>query len=1195
MALTLGEITNISNTGGSSGGPDIAVSDEGAVMLVWADDDPGQQDIFYTNSTDNGETFSTNVNLSNDGSFSNPPRIALSGNNIYVVWFDADDGEVYFIKDIINGDGTVTFGIRTNLSNNLGISANPRVSTSGSGVYVAWEDDIDGSGITDIFYTNSTDNGENFSTPVNLSNNEGLSQSPQIAVSDADNVYVAWQDDTINPGIEQAVLVRVSTDSGISFGNVTTMNSPAGFGSNPRIVPYGADDLYLVWNDPNPDYDVFFSKGTVNIADGTIDFAIPINVSNNTGFSFESQLAISGSGIIYVAWLDDIDTSPFNQIYVSDSTDNGETFSLPVAISSDANVMPSPLLSILPDNQEDLFVLWQDDNIGSGDIFIAEITNSGLTVGAPINLSSNEGSSISARMVAFEDRLYVTWKDTSSGNDEILFMALSTSPEVSPTIAIQSPDPGFIVKWGETIHAAGTTNGVPTDSITIDWGDGSSTPDITLNGSTWGPVPHPYDSAAVGTRHIVARLLDSEGNERVASDPVTIDVVKHATSISVDISPNVVKAGGNITAEGILTDVDDNVGIAGATILFDGTASAGLGPTQPDADGFYSIEGSSPNSTNTLWNVRANFAGNSIYEPSSSLLSTFDTASLSAAQFTIPIGKPSVVELTGFNASITLESVTAEGTIYVSTCETPDSSRYLSIDLCFVVSATDDLVPNSFAHLTVSYKGKAWPEEHTAEEIDIFHEVPAGFIDITESRDVNQQTITGMTANFSKFVVGIALHDLPQEGAIRKQVFVGQNQELVFNELQPRTITLDQSEYSVGSTVVLTIQDDTANQDDSAVETIEANATSSTDTEGIKIMLSETGTGSGIFLGSFVVDDVSSSDEDDILRAEDGDIITTSYFSPARAPFKVIFDEVIESGMAEITQFTVDQRPEVNIHDFDAIGDAYELRLIDAQLSPESEITVIMSYVNVNLEDDEIISTDLFSLLQFDPESIASGKYGWLDMTTGMDSSQKTVTGTTSSTGNFTIGHDYRVGEPGGGGGGLPRPGTGVVLDGIAGLGAISNNDRHGSGGGGGGGNRVVVVTKQPNPAIDTVETLPESYFAENPLEKIQVNDAGFMNADGNEISEASVGQELSITSTLSNHQQGQQRYYFIVLIIDEDGFAVDIAWQEGTVESGQVADLSISWMPEGDGNYTVKLFVWDGFENPLPLSNMMINHINVV
>ena len=60
-------------------------------------------------------------------------------------------------------------------------------------VYVVWNDDTFGN--FDIFLAKSTDGGETFSTPENISNNEGFSEFPQFAVN-GNNVYVLWIDGT---------------------------------------------------------------------------------------------------------------------------------------------------------------------------------------------------------------------------------------------------------------------------------------------------------------------------------------------------------------------------------------------------------------------------------------------------------------------------------------------------------------------------------------------------------------------------------------------------------------------------------------------------------------------------------------------------------------------------------------------------------------------------------------------------------------------------------------------------------------------------------------------------------------------------------------------------------------------------------------------------------------------------------------
>src|SRR5207237_5042192 len=122
--LTFGETKNISNTNGMSSSPKTAVSDSGEIFVGWGDDDASPSDVFFTNSTDGGSAFSSPTNLSNDASFSFPPKIAISGNNIYFVWA-ADDGEIHFRTGRINGDGTADFNTSINLSNNNGKSANP--------------------------------------------------------------------------------------------------------------------------------------------------------------------------------------------------------------------------------------------------------------------------------------------------------------------------------------------------------------------------------------------------------------------------------------------------------------------------------------------------------------------------------------------------------------------------------------------------------------------------------------------------------------------------------------------------------------------------------------------------------------------------------------------------------------------------------------------------------------------------------------------------------------------------------------------------------------------------------------------------------------------------------------------------------------------------------------------------------------
>jgi hypothetical protein len=101
----------------------------------------------------------------------------LSAKSAYILWYDNDPGneEVFYKRSAISFDPTV------DISNNVGVSSEPTVATSGNNVYVVWMDNTDGN--FEIFYKSSTDGGANFGATVNVSNNAGTSSNPEIAVA----------------------------------------------------------------------------------------------------------------------------------------------------------------------------------------------------------------------------------------------------------------------------------------------------------------------------------------------------------------------------------------------------------------------------------------------------------------------------------------------------------------------------------------------------------------------------------------------------------------------------------------------------------------------------------------------------------------------------------------------------------------------------------------------------------------------------------------------------------------------------------------------------------------------------------------------------------------------------------------------------------------------------------------------------
>ena len=108
-------------------------------------------------------------------------------------------------SDIINNSNLVN-----NISNNTGDSVYSQVASSGHNIYVVWEDNTFSTDAHnyDILFAKSAAQAQAVNKQIddkifegkdrvtlNLSNNTGDSQHPQIATTD-NNIYVVWEDDT---------------------------------------------------------------------------------------------------------------------------------------------------------------------------------------------------------------------------------------------------------------------------------------------------------------------------------------------------------------------------------------------------------------------------------------------------------------------------------------------------------------------------------------------------------------------------------------------------------------------------------------------------------------------------------------------------------------------------------------------------------------------------------------------------------------------------------------------------------------------------------------------------------------------------------------------------------------------------------------------------------------------------------------
>lgn len=94
---------------------------------------------------------------------------------------------------------------------------------------------------------------------------------------------------------------------------------------------------------------------------------------------------------------------------------------------------------------------------------------------------------------------------------------------------------------------------------------------------------------------------------------------------------------------------------------------------------------------------------------------------------------------------------------------------------------------------------------------------------------------------------------------------------------------------------------------------------------------------------------------------------------------------------------------------------------------------------------------------------------------------------------------------------------------------------------------------------------------------------------------EAVVDRQVQIAADLTNNQQRDQPFAYLVQIQNEDGVTISLSWITGLLAPGQSMNPSQSWTPAVAGKYTAQIFVWESIDNPDALSAPLTMKINVV
>ncbi|MCB9324605.1 MAG: T9SS type A sorting domain-containing protein [Lewinellaceae bacterium] len=267
------------------------------------------------------------------------------------------------------------------LSSSYGVWGDPviDVDTSGHFYFFHLSNPSDGNWIDRIVCQKSTDNGEVWSDGTFTGLNGNKAQDKHWSIVDRTNnhIYLTWTQFDVygstNPADSSIILFSKSLDGGDSWSAPLRINKVAGDcidsddtveGAVPAVGPNG--EIYVTWAGPTG---LVFNRSTdqgetwleteilISTLPGGWDFGVP-GIYRSNGLPI-TKCDLSGGpnhGTIYVNWSDQRNGGNDTDIWLSKSTDGGDTWSAPIRVNDDE-----------PGHQQ--FFTWMDIDQTNGNLF----------------------------------------------------------------------------------------------------------------------------------------------------------------------------------------------------------------------------------------------------------------------------------------------------------------------------------------------------------------------------------------------------------------------------------------------------------------------------------------------------------------------------------------------------------------------------------------------------------------------------------------------------------------------------------------------------------------------------------------------------------------------------------------------------------------------------------------------------------
>jgi hypothetical protein len=347
-------------------GQQCIVADGDTLHVIFTDNRTGGYSIYYMRSLDAGVTWDSAVQLSpGDSNRIFSGVIAADGPDVHVVWTASNDQALLYRRS--TDAGASWPAEETLVVSPMGLSG-PFLSTGGGRVGLAWGDERDGHSNGEMYYKESSDDGENWTPDTRLTFGPDTSADGEACLVLADNYrYIVWSRYNWHTYVRTAWFMR-SIDNGATWEPRVHITDDTTGQSQPMVAVVGSN-VHVTWFDSRD------SAPGIHYHHST-DFGVTWNteryLTNLTYGSDYPCIAASGGNVYlaYRAW-------PAGQFVIDyrGSTDNGQTWSAETALTTAAGMGTADLAAtgnrahmLLYDNRDGNSEIYHKRNLTAGGV-----------------------------------------------------------------------------------------------------------------------------------------------------------------------------------------------------------------------------------------------------------------------------------------------------------------------------------------------------------------------------------------------------------------------------------------------------------------------------------------------------------------------------------------------------------------------------------------------------------------------------------------------------------------------------------------------------------------------------------------------------------------------------------------------------------------------------------------------------------